>query len=229
MNRYVIIVAGGTGVRMSSSIPKQFMLLGQKPLLMHSIGAFYKAGINNIIVVIPLTFLDYWNELCREYACDIPHKVVTGGLFRNQSVKNGLDAIDDADALVAIHDGVRPFVSQETVIQAFDLAEETGTAVPYLDLTDSLRLIDGKESKHVERGLYKAVQTPQCFHLSILKRVYDSAQVPSFTDDAALVEQLNIPVTLFKGNEENIKITTPLDLTIAEAIFKLKEQPDKNQ
>jgi len=228
VNRYVIIVAGGTGARMSSSIPKQFMLLGQKPLLMYSIDAFFKAGINKIIVVIPLPFVDYWNELCQQYSCDIPHKVVTGGLFRTQSVKNGLEAIDDLDALVAIHDGVRPFVSLKTIIQAFNMAQETGTAVPYLDLTDSLRLINGKESKHVERGLYKAIQTPQCFNLSLLRRVYGSAQVPSFTDDAALVEQLSIPVTLFKGNEENIKITTPLDLIIAEAILKTRVQPDKN-
>lgn len=213
---------------MSSSLPKQFMLLGQKPLLMYSIQAFYKAGIDRIIVVIPIAFLANWNELCREYSCDIPHRVVTGGLFRTQSVKNGLDAIDDADALVAIHDGVRPFVSQETIIKAFKLAQETSTAVPYLDLTDSLRLIDGTESKHVERTLYKAIQTPQCFNLALLRRVYGSAHVPSFTDDAALVEQLNIPVTLFKGNEENIKITTPLDLIIAEAILKTMVHPDKN-
>lgn len=227
MNRYAIILAGGTGVRMSSAIPKQFMLLGPKPLLMHSINEFYSSGISNITVVIPLTFLDYWNKLCREYSCDIPHKVVAGGLFRTQSVKNGLDTIEDEDALVAIHDGVRPFVSADMINQAFNLAQETGTAVPYIDLTDSLRMIDGKINTHVDRNLYKSVQTPQCFSLSILRQAYSFAQVPSFTDDAALVEQLNIPVTLFKGREDNIKITTPLDLIFAKSILNLREQSDK--
>lgn len=222
MKRYVIIVAGGTGVRMGSSVPKQFMLLGNRPLLMHSIEAFAYAGINNIIVVVPLAFIDYWESLCRKYSFTISHKVVAGGLFRSQSVKNGLDIIEETDAIVAVHDGVRPFVSTETINTAFQLAGENGAAVPYLDLNDSLRMIEGNTSTAVERDRFKAVQTPQCFAISVLRKVYNSQKVRSFTDDAALVEQLNLPVTLFKGNDENIKITTPLDMIIAEAILKSK-------
>jgi 2-C-methyl-D-erythritol 4-phosphate cytidylyltransferase len=222
MKKYVIIVAGGAGVRMGSSVPKQFMPLGDRPLLMHTIEAFSAAGISNIIVVIPLNFIEFWESLCQEYTFMITHKVVPGGLFRSQSVKNGLDAIDETDAIVAVHDGVRPFVSLETINTAFQIAAENGTAVPYLDMKESLRALDGNTSHAMEREKFKTVQTPQCFAISVLRKVYASAQLRSFTDDAALVEQLNLPITLFKGNEENIKITTPLDMIIAEAILRTK-------
>lgn len=222
MKKYVIIVAAGAGVRMGSSVPKQFMPLGGRPTLMHTIDAFAVAGITNIIVVIPMNFIDYWESLCKEYAFSITHRVVIGGLFRSQSVKNGLDAIDENDAIVAVHDGVRPFVSTETINTAFQIAAENGTAVPYLDLNDSLRAIDGNTSHSLERDKFKTVQTPQCYAVSVLRKVYTNPHLHSFTDDAALVEQLNMPITLFKGNEENIKITTPLDMIIADAILNSK-------
>lgn len=227
MNRYVIIVAGGGGSRMNSIHPKQFMLLGGKPILMYSINTFYESGVKEIIVVIPHSFLEFWKELCLKHSFEIPHKVVAGGHFRTQSVKNGLDEINDANAVVAIHDGVRPFVSKETIQQAFSLAHKTGTAVPYLDLTDSLRLFDGNVGRSVERDHYKSIQTPQCFELSLLKRAYNSSQVQSFKDDASLVEQMNESISMFKGNMENIKITSPLDFIIAEAILKSKESSVK--
>lgn len=223
MNRYAIIVAGGTGVRMGSSIPKQFMSLGNVPMLMYSVRAFHNAGIENIIVVIAPNFIDYWKSLCELHAFGIQHKIVGGGLFRSQSVRHGLAMINDNDALVAIHDGVRPFVSIESIHTAFRIAEENGSAVPYLDLTDSIRQIDDKHNKHLNRDKYKIIQTPQCFKYSLLKLAYGKQMLPSFTDDAAVVEQLGVEITLFKGNQENIKITTPLDMLVAESILKIRQ------
>lgn len=224
MKKYAIIVAGGAGIRMGSGIPKQFMILDGRPLLMYSIAAFADAGIDNIIVVIPKSFKEYWKELCENYSCHIPHQVVEGGLFRSESVKNGLSAVPSQDALVAVHDGVRPFIDKDFINQLYDLASETGSAVPYLDIRDSIRFLDKKENRSVERDKFKTVQTPQCFRLSVLAQAYNNNILPSFTDDAALVDQLNIPVTLMKGIEENIKITTPLDLAIAEAIIRAKKK-----
>jgi 2-C-methyl-D-erythritol 4-phosphate cytidylyltransferase len=219
MNKYVIIVAGGTGVRMGSTIPKQFMLLHGTPILMWAVEAFSKSGVDNIIIVIPPSFINYWENLCTEYSFVIKHKVVAGGLFRSQSVKNGLDLINEKEALVAVHDGVRPLVSKDTINLCYSIAEENGAAVPFIDINDSIRVIEGVNNRHVERDRYKAIQTPQCFLLSILKRAYSAIQTPSFTDDSTIVEQLNFPISLFKGNPENIKITTPLDLIIAESIL----------
>lgn len=225
MEKYVIIVAGGAGLRMGSRIPKQFMVLGDRPVLMHSVCAFAEAGINNIIVAIPIAFKEYWHELCTSYNCRINHQVVDGGLFRSQSVKNGLAMINDPDALVAVHDGVRPFVSVEVINQAFETAHATGSAVPYLDLRDSLRQVGEDGNYSVERDKFKTVQTPQVFPLSVLKRAYYTTQLPSYTDDASMVDMLNIPITLFKGNEENIKITTPFDMVVAESILQSRRQP----
>jgi 2-C-methyl-D-erythritol 4-phosphate cytidylyltransferase len=223
VDKYVIIVAGGSGVRMGSAVPKQFMLLDDQPVLMHTILSFFQAGIENIIVVVPIPFIEYWKTICNTYSFNVPHKVVGGGLFRSQSVMNGLTAVEAGEALVAIHDGVRPFVSVEIINQAFDTASEFGTGVPYLDLRDSLRQVEGNESVHVDRDKFKTVQTPQCFTLAILRKIYNSPRLPSFTDDAALAEEMGFNITLFKGSEENIKITTPLDMLVAEAILKSRK------
>lgn len=224
MRRFVIIVAAGTGLRMESSVPKQFMLLGDKPLLMHTIKAFQNCNASKIIVVIPTSFISYWNSLCTQYSFDVEHSVVAGGLFRSQSVKNGLDSIDADDALVAVHDGVRPFVSTELISKAFSLALESGSAVPYVDLVNTIRVIEGKVNRMVERDNYKSVQTPQCYRLSILRKVYNDENLRSFTDDSGLVDKLDFPINLFKGEEENIKITTPLDFMLAEAILRSKQE-----
>lgn len=223
MNRYAIIVAGGTGVRMGSSIPKQFMPLGGIPLLMHSVRAFHNAGVDNIILVIAVNFIEYWKALCAQYAFGIQHKIVGGGLFRSTSVRHGLVLIHDENSLVAIHDGVRPFVSEEMIGNAYRLAEENGSAVPYLDLTDSIRIIDKNRNKHLDRDKYKIVQTPQCFKYSLLKMAYAREMLPTFTDDASVVEKLGVDITLFKGDQENIKITTPLDMMVAESILKMRQ------
>lgn len=222
MVRKVIIVAGGSGARMGSKIPKQFMVLGSKPVLMHTIETFYNAGIKDIIVVIPLPLMEYWKQLCKDYSFSIIHEVVAGGLFRSESVANGLSVIKDKEAMVAVHDGVRPFASAGTIMQAFELAEKEGTAVPYLDITDSLRKMEGISHVVVDRDKYKTLQTPQCFQLWMLKKAYKGLQWPSFTDDAALVESMDIPIHLFKGNPENIKLTTPLDWIVAESILTAK-------
>jgi 2-C-methyl-D-erythritol 4-phosphate cytidylyltransferase len=220
----VIIVAGGSGSRMGLQIPKQFVVLGDKPVLMHTIQAFYNADISNIILVIPSSHKEYWNDLREKYSFEIPHVIVPGGLFRSASVSNGLDAISEEDAVVAVHDGVRPFVSRETITRAFEIAEQDGASVPYLDISDSLRKIEGITNKPVDRDRFKTVQTPQCFRLWMLKKAYKIPQLPSFNDDATLVEMLDVPIKLFKGNQENIKITTPFDLIIAETIIsKLQE------
>lgn len=223
MDKYTVIVAGGAGVRMGSIIPKQFMLLGDKPMLMHTISAFADCGMKEIIVVIPLPFIDYWKSLCSDYDFKISHNIVAGGLFRSQSVKNGINAINDEEAIVGIHDGVRPLVDSELIRHGFELAEAKGTAVPYIDLVDSIRYMDKDESKRMDRDKYKLVQTPQCFSLSVLKKVYYTDRIRSFTDDAALVEQQGIEINMFKGSEENIKITTPLDMVIAEAILNYRK------
>ncbi len=220
MNKYSIIVAGGSGVRMGSVIPKQFMLLAGQPLLMHTIKAFVNCGMKEIIVVIPLPFIDYWRTLTNEYNFNIPHITVAGGLFRSQSVVQGLSAINEDEAIIAIHDGVRPLVSESLINQAFQLAEEKGSAVPYIDLTESIRYISKEENKHIDREKYKIIQTPQCFSLSVLKHIYHTQEIRSFTDDASLVEKHGVVIHMFKGSEENIKITTPLDMIIAEAILQ---------
>lgn len=223
-SRYVIIVAGGSGSRMGLQIPKQFAVIGDQPILMHTIQAFHNANIKNIILVIPSSHIEYWNDLCEKFSFTVPHVLVAGGLFRSASVSNGLQAITEEDAIVAVHDGVRPFVSKETILKAFEIAEKDGASVPYLDLTDSLRKIEGTITKPVDRDRFKTVQTPQCFRLWMLKKAYKRQQLPSFSDDATIVEMLDIPIILFKGNQENIKITTPFDLIIAEAIInKLQE------
>ncbi len=219
MNKYTIIVAGGAGVRMGSVIPKQFILLSGIPLLMHTIKAFSNCNLKEIITVIPLPFIDYWKSLCTQYEFEIPHTIVPGGLFRSESVIKGLSAITDDEAIVAIHDGVRPLVTEQIINQAFQLAEENGSAVPYIDITESVRYINKDENRQVDRDKYKIIQTPQCFSLSVLKRIYNTGKVHSFTDDASLVEKHGIRINMFKGAEENIKITTPLDLIIAEAIL----------
>jgi 2-C-methyl-D-erythritol 4-phosphate cytidylyltransferase len=220
MEKSVIIVAGGSGSRMNSTIPKQFLLLENLPVLMHTISAFINAGCFSITVVIPHQYIELWSQLCTQYAFTINHKVVAGGNTRFESVKNGLNSIETVEGTVAIHDGARPLVSLNLIKTAFKLAEETGSAVPCCDLSDSIRFIDGPTSKSVPRNLYKSVQTPQCFKLSLIKSAYLSTDTDDFNDDASLLEAQGVEVTLFDGEAENIKITRPIDMMIAEAIIK---------
>ena len=219
---YVIIVAGGKGLRMGSETPKQFLPVGGQPVLMHTIARFhaYDADLH-IIVVLPHEQQDYWHALCRKQAFDIPHTVVDGGRTRFESSKHGLAAIPDSEeGVVAIHDGVRPFVSIETIGRCFSAARETGAVIPVLPVTDTLRLVGNDGSGHnVLRSDYRIVQTPQTFSIATAKKAFDCDDSPAFTDDASVIEAAGGTVAMVDGNRENIKITTPFDLTVAEALL----------
>lgn len=219
---YVIIVAGGRGSRMGSEVPKQFLEIGGKPVLMRTIERFHAYDEHlNIIVVLPKDQKEYWQRLCQTHHFAIPHTLVDGGSTRFESSSNGLGAIpDDADGVVAIHDGVRPFVSTEVIARCFDKAREDYAAIPVLPVTDTLRYIDADGGgKNVLRSDYRIVQTPQVFDISLAKQAFRQPYKDSFTDDASVVESLGCQVCMVEGNRENIKITTPFDLKIAETLI----------
>ena len=220
---YIIIVAGGKGMRMGSELPKQFIPIGGKPVLMHTITQFhtYDAALQ-IILVLPESQQTYWKGLCETHNFTIPHTIVNGGATRFESAKNGLSAIpDDEDGLVGIHDGVRPFVSSKVIAACFEAAREEFAAIPVLPLTDSIRYIDTHGGgKNVQRADYRIVQTPQVFDISLLKRAYSQPYQPHFTDDASVVETLGCHVSMVEGNRENIKLTTPFDLKVAEILLQ---------
>lgn len=224
--RYVIIVAGGKGLRMGADIPKQFLPVGGQPVLMRTILAFREFDPRmKVILVLPHHQQEYWKGLCAEYSFREPFAVADGGETRFHSVKNGLALIpDDAEGVVGVHDGVRPFPSEETISRVYDEAERTGAAVPVVPVVDTLRHIEGGditegESKTVSRNEYRIVQTPQTFSIRILKDAYRQEYSDFFTDDASVVEHAGHAVSLVEGNRENIKITTPFDLAVAEAML----------
>lgn len=219
MNRYVIIAAGGSGKRAGADVPKQFLPLAGKPMLMRTIEAFanQKPEIK-IIVALPENHIQYWLDLCEKFAYPIAHSMVVGGNFRGESVSNALDGIIETEALVAVHDGARPFVDIKTIERGFELALVHGAAVPVLKITDSLRILGNGYSHPVERNNFRSVQTPQCFKLSVLLEAYKQENLEDFTDDASLVGNIGHKIQLFEGNPENIKITTPFDLLVAEAV-----------
>ncbi len=214
MRNAVIIVAGGKGLRMGGDIPKQFLVVDGMPILMHTISRFAEwDGTMEIVVVLPESQQQYWRELCREYGFDIRHTIATGGKERFHSVKNGLAVVPAECGLVAVHDGVRPYVSHETIARCFDAAARYGAAVPVTPVVETIRHIepDGR-SITVPRADYRLVQTPQVFRTDLLRRAYEQEFTTAFTDDASVVEAMGIEVTLVEGNRENIKITTPADL-----------------
>lgn len=215
----VIIVAGGKGLRMGSELPKQFIPIGGKPVLMHTIDAFYTFDKDiNIVLVLPVSHQDYWRDLCAEYGFSIPHKIANGGDTRFHSVKNGLSLIDGR-RIVGVQDGVRPFGSQEMIKRCFAAAESYPAVIPVINSTDSLReVLDDKQSKIIDRARIRLVQTPQVFHADVLKKAYDTDYKDSFTDDASVVEAMGVNVHLVEGEVTNVKITTPLDLKIGELI-----------
>lgn len=220
MNKIAIIAAGGTGNRMQSDTPKQFMLLQKLPVLMHSMNTFFHYDNNlELRLVLPYSEIDVWNNLCKEFNFKISHKIFEGGETRFQSVKNGLKDISSS-FLIAIHDGVRPLVSERTISNCFDLAENQGTAIPVIPVTESIRKVDQEDSIAKQRDLYRRVQTPQVFQSELLLDAYNAEYEEEFTDDASVVEKAGYKIYLAEGNEENIKITTPLDLVIAEALAK---------
>lgn len=220
---YIIIVAGGKGLRMGADIPKQFIPVGGKPILMHTIERFHAyEETMEIILVLPESQQDYWRQLCLTYHFDIAHRVVNGGETRFESSKNGLNAIPEgAQGLVGIHDGVRPFVSLTAIGACYDAAKTSHAVIPVLPVTDTLRHINTAEGdKNVLRSDYRIVQTPQVFDIALVKKAFQQPYRESFTDDASVVEALGHQVTMVEGNRENIKVTTPFDLKIAETLLR---------
>ena len=221
MKKYAIIVAGGKGVRMGADIPKQFLPIGGKPVLMRTLETFNKYDeALELILVLPVAQQAYWRDLCRTYSFSIPHTIANGGETRFHSVKNGLECINsEKEALVGVHDGVRPFVAQEVISECFSVAFEKEAVIPVVDVVETVRQVADESSKTVDRNLYKLVQTPQVFYLQLLKKAYSQPYTPLFTDDASVVEALGKEVFLVKGNRENIKITTPFDIKVANALL----------
>lgn len=220
MKKYVIVVAGGKGLRMGGEIPKQFLPIQGKPVLMRTLEAFYTYDNQiELIVVLPVAQQDYWKQLCAQYDFVLPHRIADGGETRFHSVRNGLRLVGE-EGLVGVHDGVRPFVSQEVIAACYETAAVKQAVIPVVDVVETIRhlLADG-QSETVSRDRYKLVQTPQVFTCDVLKRAYTQTYIPAFTDDASVVEALGIPVCMVKGNRENIKLTTPFDLKVAEVLI----------
>lgn len=221
VKKYCVIVAGGSGQRMRSSVPKQFLLLEGRPLLMHTIERFSTFDEHiALIVVLPEEHIPLWQSLVTEHSFGISHRVVPGGEERFHSVKAGLGAVDE-ESLAAIHDGVRPLVSHDTIWRCFADAEEFGSAIPFIEPADSVRLLAGYDSRPFPRGEVRLIQTPQVFNSRLIKRAYDRPFDPSFTDDATVAEASGVTIHLTHGNRENIKITTPEDLLVAQALLRI--------
>lgn len=220
MNRFAIIVAGGKGNRMNSELPKQFITIGGRPILMRTIEQFYKTdSAITLILVLPKEQITYWQELQTEYGFEVPVLVTAGGATRFHSVKNGLALITEP-GLVAVHDGVRPFVNAETIQKGYEAAESYQAAVPFVSVVDSIRFVNESKNEALNRADYRLVQTPQVFQLELLHKAYEQEFSETFTDDASVVEVLGEPIFLFQGNRENIKLTTPFDLKVAEVLIK---------
>ncbi len=217
MKKYAVIVAGGSGTRMGATLPKQYIEIGGLPILMHTLNKFSKAVAEaELILVIPENDFELWNNLCAKYQFTLSHRLVAGGKSRFQSVRNGLNEIQDIDGLVAIHDGVRPFVNASVIENSFDTAAVHGSAIAVVALKDSIRkLADDNRSIFQERQVYRLVQTPQTFQLAKIKQAFKVTELHTFTDDATVYEHQGWQVTLIAGNLENIKITTPEDLDYA--------------
>jgi 2-C-methyl-D-erythritol 4-phosphate cytidylyltransferase len=220
MQKFVVVVAGGKGLRMGSEIPKQFMVLNHLPILMHTLTNFYQWDNEvNLILVLPENQREYWTKLCAQFNFTIPHKITNGGETRFHSVLNGLQLVPK-DSLVAIHDAVRPFVSKKTIQKCFDEAKANGNAIPFTFIPDSLRWVENGESKILNRDKVVKILTPQVFQSNILHLAFQQPYQDFFTDDASVIENIGQKINLVEGNPENIKITTPNDLIIAEAYLK---------
>lgn len=222
---YALIVAGGRGTRMNSATPKQFMLLDGMPVLMHTIQAFYTYSRQvSIVLVLPASEIEIWKGLVQQYQFTLKHSIVAGGDSRFQSVKNGLDSIHSNEGLVAIHDGVRPLVDSNTIGASFNLAALHKCAIAAVRLKESIRKTDQDTTKAMDRSDFRLVQTPQTFDLEMIKEAYKIKEEASLTDDASVAEKAGFKISLFEGSYDNIKITTPEDMVIAEALMKRKNQ-----
>ena len=218
MKKSVIIVAGGQGKRMGAGMPKQFLLLQGLPVLMHTINAFSKHPEIEIVLVLPKEHIQEWSNLCNHHQFEVEHQITAGGETRFQSVKNGIELAPAG--LIAVHDGVRPFVSPALIESCYNGAENHGVAIPVVKPKESIRRIQGNSSTVVDRDLFVLVQTPQIFKSEILLDAYQQEENTAFTDDASVLELAGYPIHLVQGDYSNIKITTPADLAIAEVVIK---------
>ena len=222
LKEYAIIVAGGKGTRIRSAVPKQYLELCGRPILMHTIEAFYRYSKDiTLILVLPKDDISMWTDLCERYSFRRPYHLQPGGDTRFQSVRNGLQLIE-GEGLVAIHDGVRPLVSEDIIGASFRLAAVHQSAVASVRLKESIRMTDQDKTKAVDRSRFRMIQTPQTFMVSIIKPAYETREEESMTDDASVAEHAGHPISLFEGSYENIKITTQEDLIVAEALMKAK-------
>ena len=223
MKTVAIIVAGGSGTRFGAELPKQFLELGGKPILMRSIEAFANSGNCpvDVIVTLPSDQMDLWQRLCDRYGFDVPHRVVPGGETRWHSVKHALDSMEDVNEvdIIAVHVGVRPMVTADVICRTIEAARRDGAAIPVVALNDSVRQVVGEASHALDRSTLRAVQTPQAFDARLLLDAYSLPYQPTFTDDASVVEQLGHPITLVEGDPHNLKITRPMDLALAEYLL----------
>jgi 2-C-methyl-D-erythritol 4-phosphate cytidylyltransferase len=220
VEQVTIIVAGGSGKRMNSDIPKQFLLLRDDPVLMRTVRVFhqYDPGME-IIIVLPSDQIKYWQTICRKYRFEIPHLIVHGGKTRHHSVKNAMEKIKPG-SLVAVHDGVRPLVSEALIRTCFDTAAILGNAVPVIRLTESIRMLESEKNYQADRSGFRLVQTPQVFHSDVLIGAFGQSYKPQFTDEASLVEAAGHSIHLVEGQPENFKITTNLDLCLASSVLE---------
>ena len=222
MKQYALVVAGGTGQRMKVEIPKQFLELNGRPILMHTLEKFILADPQiSLILVLPHAQHFLWKELCVQHNFLNPHRIVAGGESRFQSVKNGLQACEKV-GLISIHDGVRPLVSSKLILNLYHSAKEKESAIPVCPLVESIRKIEGQESRSVDRRQYVSVQTPQCFSSELIKRAYLQEEQIHFTDDATVLEALGEKVHFIPGEVTNLKITMPADLILAEHLLNVK-------
>lgn len=220
VRKSAIIVAGGSGRRMGSDVPKQFLQLAGRPMLFHAIGAFHRHDEGTrLIVVLPKDQIGPWEDLCARHGFNVPHVTTSGGGERFHSVQAGLAEVE-GEGLVAVHDGARPLVDTTLIERCFLAAAEHGAAIPVVPVSSSVRQVAGNTSKAVDREQLRIVQTPQCFQASVLRRAFAQPYDPAFTDEATLVERMGVEVRLVEGDERNIKVTTPVDLALAEALLR---------
>ncbi len=218
LKRIALIVAGGTGSRMGNNIPKQFLVLNGKPVLMHTIEKFHAVS-DEVIVVLPQEWEMHWESLCKHYHFTHPITIVSGGSTRASSVKNGLALIHN-ESIVAVHDAARPLISQGLITKLYIEAEVHGNAIPVIPVTDSLRFLEGSVNKSVDRTAFRLVQTPQCFLKSQLEIAYNQRDFELYTDDASLLQAAGTAVHLVDGEVSNIKLTHPADFMLAEYYLK---------
>lgn len=223
MKNYAVIVAGGSGSRMQANQPKQFLELDGKPVLMHTLEAFANCGLDmHIILVLPADHINTWQKLVSLLQINIAHQITLGGATRFDSVQNGLNEIKE-NGIVAIHDGARPLISSDVIHRTVDQAKKSGNGIAAVQVKDSIRQLKNNQSVAIDRSQFYSVQTPQTFDVALIKKAFDQSETNHFTDDASVIEAFGENVNLVEGSYENLKITTPEDLIIAESILKRRK------